>query len=412
MASAGKRVLMLIENQPYPQDIRVCQEAITLVTSGYQVTVISRRSPKQPLHEKINGVYVFRYPSPPDGRGILGYLWEYSFSLISTFLISLFVCWHPGFDIIHAANPPDTAVFIAMFFKLLGKRFVFDHHDLAPEMFNIRFTSKNSRFLYRTQEWLEILSCHYADHVIATNQSYKVMEIFRDKVPEDRITIVRNGPSLDRLQPVEADMSLKNKASTILGFVGVMAYQDGLDYLLRALHSLMIDLGRSDFFCVIIGKGDSIASLKALSTQLGLDNHVWFTGYIPDADLICYLSTVDICLDPDPSNPFNDRCTMVKMMEYMAMGKPIVAFDLPEHRVTAQEAALYARPNEELDFARQIVTLMDNSNLRESMGKFGKNRVDRELAWSHQEKHLQEAYAKISDKKPQAKSLEKMPINE
>jgi glycosyltransferase involved in cell wall biosynthesis len=196
---------------------------------------------------------------------------------------------------------------------------------------------------------LEILSCRVASRVIATNESYKSMEIQRGKIPAERVTIVRNGPDLGRMILSESDPVLRQRGNAILGYIGNIGYQDGLDYLLRALHHLITELGREDFYCVIIGKGVAVPSLKELTLTLGLQDHVWFTGFIPDADMLRYLSTADICVDPDPSNPFNDRCTMIKIMEYMALSKPIVAFDLPEHRVSAGESALYACPNEELD---------------------------------------------------------------
>ena len=394
-ASAGKRVLMWLENNPYPGDPRVRQEAEVLVSSGYQVSVICPASPKQPWREKIDGVYVIRYPAPPAANSFLGYLWEYGYSFLASFVLSLLVSFHPGFDVIHAANPPDTAVFIAAFYKLFGKRFVYDHHDLAPEMYWARFGGKGNRFVHQMLIQLEKLSCRLADHVIATNESYKTVEMQRGRVPEERITIVRNGPDLDLLKPGEPAPNLFQKGEVIIGFAGTMGIQDGVDYLLRALHCLLKDLGRTDFYCVMIGKGIAWISLQALATDLDLNEHVWFTGYIPDADLIKYLSTVDICVDPDPSNPFNNRCTMIKMMEYMAFGKPIVAFDLPEHRVTAQDAALYARPNDELDFARQIVALMDDPERRRFMGQQGRERVEKELAWSYQKEFLLDMYAKL-----------------
>jgi glycosyltransferase involved in cell wall biosynthesis len=395
MAFAGKRVLMWLENLPYPRDIRVRQEADALVASGYQVSVICPAGPKQPWRERIAGVYVFRYPAPPAANSFLGYIWEYGYSLLASFVLSLLVSIHPGFDVIHAANPPDTAVIIAAFYKIFGKRFVYDHHDLMPEMYWERFGGKGNHFVHRVLIWLEKLSCRLADHVIATNQSYKTMEMQRGHVWEEHITIVRNGPALTKLQPVEPDPVLQEKGKIIIGFAGTMGYQDGVDYLLRALHHLEVDLGRKDYYCVIIGKGDAWASLNVLASRLGLQDRVWLTGFIPDADLLKYLSTADICVDPDPSNPFNDRCTMIKMMEYMALGKPIVAFDLPEHRVTAQNAALYARSNDELDFAQRISELMDDPGRRRKMGKFGRERVEKDLAWSHQKHCLLEAYAKL-----------------
>lgn len=391
-ASAGRRVLMLLENGPYSEDARVPGEATALVSAGYEVSVICPSGPQQSWGEVLDGVHIYDFPSPPAADGFLGYLVEYGYSMVATFFISLVVCLREGFDIIHAHNPPDTFVFIAALYKLFGKPFVFDHHDLAPEMYRARFKDGGNGLVYEALVLLEKLSCRLADRVIATNESYKAMEMERGKVPEERITIVRNGPDPERLQPVEPDPVLRQRANTILGYVGSMGPQDGVDYLLRALGYLVYDLGRQHILCVIVGKGEMLPELKALAKELHIEEYVWFTGWIPDEDLIRYLSTTDICVDPDPSNAFTDRSTMVKVMEYMALGKPIVAFDLPEHRVTAQDAAVYARPNDELDFAQQIASLMDDPERRKKMGEKGRERIEKELAWSHQEKFLLEAY--------------------
>lgn len=391
-AYAGKRVLMLIENSTYPIDVRVRQESLTLASAGYQVSVICQRGFNQPWREIIKSVAVYRYPAPYQGKGLLSFAVEYSYSFVATFLVSLFVWADRGFDIIHTANPPDTAVFLALFYRLFGKKFVFDHHDLAPDMYLARSNQKGSRLVYKTLLWMERVSFRFAHHVIATNQSYKNIAIQRGHVPEERITIVRNGPALDRLVLVEPDPELRKKGAVIIGYVGVLGIQDGLDYLLRALHQLMTVLGRSDFFCVIIGRGGALNDLKVQAAQLSLEQHVWFTGFIPDADMIRYLSTIDIAVDPDPSNSFNDRCTMIKMMEYMALKKSIVAFDLLEHRVTARDAALYAQPNNELDFAKQILKLMNDPDRRKKMGEIGRERVENELAWQFQAKRLLDAY--------------------
>jgi glycosyltransferase involved in cell wall biosynthesis len=207
---------------------------------------------------------------------------------------------------------------------------------------------------------------------------------------------VRNGPDLKRVRPAPEDARLRARASTIVGYVGTLGYQDGVDYLIRAIHRMVHDLGRKDVLCVIIGRGDAAEELAELTRSLDLENHVWLTGYVTDQEMLSYLSTADICADPAPSNPFNDRSTMIKMMEYMALGKPIVAFDLLEHRNTASDAALYARPNDELDFARQISSLMDDSIKRHSMGRIGRKRIEKELAWHHQAKYLLRAYESLS----------------
>ncbi|MCB0197562.1 MAG: glycosyltransferase family 4 protein [Anaerolineae bacterium] len=405
-SSAGKRVLMLLENNAYPQDGRVRREATTLIAAGYQVSVISPKDIQieQPWREIVDEVRVYRYPMPPAANGFLGYIWEYSYSMVAMFILSWLVSYREGFDIIHAHNPPDTLVLIAAFYKLMGKRFVFDHHDLGPELYYYgRFGGNSNRFVYRVLIWFEQLSCQLADRVIATNESYKAIEMERGKVQENQITIVRNGPDLDRLRLMAPDPVLRRKADIIIGYVGELSFQDGLDYLLRALHHLIYDIGRLDFYCAIIGDGDALDSLKQMAVELNIDEYIWFTGWLSGSELVRCLSTIDVGVSPDPSNPYNDRCTMIKISEYMALGKPIVVFDLPEHRVTAQAAAVYARPNDELDFARQIILLMDDQERRQKMGQLGRERIETKLAWSYQEKHLLEAYEVLD--LPREKSL-------
>lgn len=390
-ASVCKHVLMLLENNPYPQDGRVRREAISLVSAGYQVSVICPARSGQPRHETISDVRVYRYPAPPEANGSLGYFWEYGYSMAATFVISLLIFLRDGFDVVHTHNPPDTLALIAGFYKLLGKRFVYDHHDLAPEMYQALFEDGSER-LHSLLIWFERLSCRLADHVIATNQSYRAIEMQRGEVAADRITIVRNGPDLNRLKMVEPDPVLRRRGKTTLCYVGDMGYHDGVDYLLRALQHLVRDMDRTDFLCVLVGAGDAWSGMKSLSEELGLADYVLFTGRVDQSQVARYLSSADICVAPEPSNSYNDRSTMIKVMEYMALGKPIVAFDLPEHRFTAQAGAMYARPNDELDFAGKMAFLMDNPEQRRKMGQAGRERVERGLAWRYQEKHLLAAY--------------------
>jgi len=397
---------MLLENNPYPQDPRVTWEARALAAAGYHVSVICPVGGQQPWHEALDGVQVYRFPAPPPVNGFLGYIWEYGYSMLAMYLVSLLVFIREGFDIVHTANPPDTLVFIAAFYKLLGKWFVYDHHDLAPEMYYARFGGKGNRPVYRILLLLERISCQIADHVITTNQSYKTVEMQRDHVLEERITVVRNGPAMrsGQLETSHLGRQLQGE-KTIIGYVGVLGFQDGVDYLLRALHHLVSDLGRTDFLCIIVGDGDAYTSLKLLATKLGLDENVQFTGWVSDVDdITSYLSTADICVVPDPSNPYHDRSTMVKMMEYMALGKPIVAFDLLEHRVTAHLAAVYARPNDEFDFAKKIAWLMDDPERRKRVGQVGRERIEAGLARSYQEKYLLEAYKSLTRGLPSRRS--------
>jgi glycosyltransferase involved in cell wall biosynthesis len=297
--------------------------------------------------------------------------------------------------VIHAHNPPDMLVLLAACYKPLGVQFVFDQHDLSPEMYDVRFGGKGSPAIRWLLSLFERLSLRLADHVIATNQSYKAVAMERGGLPDTRVSVVRNGPDLRRVRPVEPDPALRAKGAMILGYVGQMGVHDGIDYLLRAIRHLVVDLRRAEAYCVIIGSGEMWEELRAMAASLGIERHIWFTGRVSDDELVRYLSTADICLDPDPLNPFNDRSTMIKMLEYMALGKPIVAFDLTEHRVSAQGAALYARPNDELDFARRIAELMDDPEQRERMGALGRARVEQELAWDHSVPGLLRVYQEL-----------------
>ncbi len=391
----ARRILMLLENHPYPQDSRVRQEAAALVSAGYQVSVIAPAGARQRWHEIHDSVSVYRYPMPPNANGLLGYVLEYGCAMIASFFLSLLVFIREGFDVLHAHNPPDTFVFLAAFYKLFGKRFVFDHHDLAPEMYYARFPGRGNRLLHGMLLWCERLSYRLSDRAITTNGSYKALASERHGIPAKRITVVRNGPALDRLRPTEPIAELRQKAPIIIGYAGTMGVQDGVDYLLRALHHLVNDMQRKDFFCVLVGDGDAMDSLQSLATQLQLTEHLLFTSWVEPAAVPRYLSTADICVAPEPSNPYNDRSTMIKIMEYMAMAKPIVAFDLPEHHVSARTAAVYVPGNDEMAFAQALAQLMDDPARRQVMGSAGRQRVEDTLAWRHSAPHLLSAYQAV-----------------
>jgi len=394
-ASAGKRILMLLENSCYPDDIRVLREALSLVDFGYAVTVIAPRGKREAWHETLQGVRVYRYPRPKEAESGLGYLWEYGVSMFWTFWLTVWILVRHGFDVIHSHSPPDLYVLIAICYWPLGKKFVFDHHDISPEMYIARFQVKGNPWIVSALTFFEGLSCRCAKHVITVNESYKQLVMDRHSIPASKLTVVRNGPSFDRLYLVEPDADIRARGQTVLGYVGVMGFQDGIDSLIRALHKLKTELGRNDFYCILIGKGASLGYLKQLTRELQLEEHIMFTGFVSHEDLLKYLSTTDICIAPDPYNPFNDRSTMIKVMEYMTLSKPIVAYRLVEHQVTAQAAALYADVSDELDLARKIAELMDDPQRRQEMGALGRARVEQVLAWQHQEQHLRSAYDKV-----------------
>lgn len=389
------RVLMLLENNAYPHDTRVRQEALALRAAGFEVTVISPKPEGEPWAETIDGVRAYRYPAPRQGTGFLGYAWEYSYSFVASAALSLQVLLRHGFDVVHTHNPPDTFFLLAGFYKLLGKRFIFDHHDLSPEMYWELFRGGGSRSVQRVLLMLERQSFRLADHVIATNESYREIAMERGGVPAERITVVRNGPDLERFTLRDAPACERADGVTLLGYLGEMGFQDGVDYLLRALGRLVRDLGREDFHCFLIGDGPARSELEELADELGLRGCVTFTGFLGGEELIGCLAAIDVGLCPEPKNDYTDRSTMVKLAEYMALAKPVVAFDLREHRHTAGEAALYATPNDELGFARCVERLMDDPDLRRRLGGCGRRRVETRFAWRHSAAALLRAYEAV-----------------
>jgi glycosyltransferase involved in cell wall biosynthesis len=399
----------------YPDDGRPFREVRGLVDAGYQVTVICGLARRRPRREVMDGVSVYRFQNPfldqaarmqvsaaskRDRRlrpkGLLGYVLGWGVSTVAALFHSVRVLRRPGFDVVHVHNPPDTLAPLAAVYKLFGKRIVYDHHDLAPDMYYARSKGGGRPFVHRILLALEKRSCRAADHVITTNNSYRIVEIERGGISSDRITIVRNGPDLAQLQAVEPDPRVREWATWIIGYVGVMGVQDGVDHLLRAVHHLIADLGKADCLCILVGAGNAWDDLQRLSAELDLGGHVRFTGWLSRADAMRTIASVDVGVEPAPSNPYNDRSTMVKVMEYMALGKPVVAYDLPENRFTAQAAALYASPNSEIELARAIATLLDDPERGASMGAFGRMRVEQELSWEHSVQQLLKAYREIA----------------
>jgi glycosyltransferase involved in cell wall biosynthesis len=388
------RVLLIVENNPYPQDIRVYQEAQALKENNYSVSVICPAKKDQRRREHIEGIHVFRYPISPVPNNYLGYFMEYGWALIAILFTSLLVWISPGFDIVHIANPPDILILIGIIYKAFGKRLIYDHHDLVPELFQARFAGKSPHILHTILTIFEGLSCQYANHIITVNESHKALEIQRCGVKAEKITVVRNGPQkfLGQAEPMP-DIRIDEKITLV--YAGIIGFQDGVDHLLHALRYIVYDLGREDFHCVIVGDGDALPYIKSLTTELKLDQYVTMTGWLEHAVVARYLRSADICVAPEPANPYNIRITAIKIMEYMAAGKPIVAFDLPEHRVSAGKGAVYAHPNDDEDFARYIIALMDDPDQRRTMGQYNIKRIKEELAWEHQAKLLIKAYEKL-----------------
>jgi glycosyltransferase involved in cell wall biosynthesis len=391
MSQAQRGVLILVENLPSPFDRRVWQEAGALRDAGYAVSIICPTGKGyEKTFEVIEDIHIWRYRLPAEASGALGYVLEYGAALVFSFVLSLRVLFKRGFDVVHACNPPDLFFLIGAFYRLFGKKFVFDHHDANPELYEAKFGRRDA--LWRLMVWLEKATFRSADISIATNQSYRRIAIERGAMAPEKVFVVRSGPSLERLKiqaPVEA---LKKGRRYLVGYVGVMGRQEGIDYLLRAAAHLVLELQRSDVQFGLVGGGTSLDEMKRLAHDLGIADYVTFTGRVSDGALLAMLNTADVCVNPDVANEMNDISTMNKVMEYMALGKPMVQFDLTEGRFSAQEASLYARRNDPVDLALKIAELLDDPARRAAMGAYGRRRVEHELEWRYEAPKLLRAY--------------------
>ncbi|MGQ0836559.1 MAG: glycosyltransferase family 4 protein [Gammaproteobacteria bacterium] len=400
----GRRVLIIVENLPCPFDRRVWQEARTLAAAGYRVSIICPKGRGyDAAFEEIQGIAIYRHSLPVEASGALGYFFEYSCALIAQFVLSLRVLARQGFDVIHACNPPDTIFLIGRLYRILGKKFLFDHHDISPELYEAKFGRRD--FGYRLMLALERWTFRTADVSIATNESYRRIAIERGGMSPERVFVVRSGPDLRRMRIVPPDAALKRRRRYLVGYVGVMGRQEGIDLLLDAVRHIVHERRRTDIQFGLVGGGTELAAMRALARELEVADYVTFTGRVPDEQLLAMLNTADVCVNPDIANEMNDKSTMNKIMEYMALGKPIVQFDLTEGRVSAQDASVYARHNDPLDFARLILELLDDEERRKHMGEIGRRRVTDSLSWEHEAPRLLRAYRMLFEE-PVAAALQ------
>ncbi len=391
----GRRVLIVVENLPCPFDRRVMQEARTLAGNGYAVSIICPKAPGyEKSFERIDGIDIHRHFLPREADGALGYALEYSVALVMEFWLSLKVLFGRGFDVLHACNPPDTIFLIGGFYKLFGKKFVFDHHDINPELYEAKFGKRG--FGHRLLSWLERRTFRTADMVISTNESYRQIALTRGSVKPRDVFVVRSGPDLTRMKQVPANPALKKGRRHLVGYVGVMGKQEGIDLLLRAVQLIVRQHGRTDIQFGLVGGGTELPAMRQLAKDLGVEEYVTFTGRVPDFELLEMLNTADICVNPDRANTMNDRSTMNKVMEYMALGKPLVQFDLTEGRVSAGEASWYARPNDVADLAQKLMDLLADENQRIHMSAVGRERIEHVLSWQHEAPRLLAAYEHLT----------------
>lgn len=391
-------VLIIVENLTVPLDRRVWQEAKALTRAGYTVSVACPKGGVyQESYELREGVHIFRHPLPIEAEGIMGYLIEYIWSWCAELYLAIKAYRKVGFSVIQACNPPDTIFLIGLLFRFFCKtKFVFDHHDPFSALFEVKFPGK--KMLNWLPKMAERYSLHSADQIISTSEELRKLAIHEHGVSADKIQIVRSGLDLKRMPQVEARPELKRGRKYLALYVGVMGVQDGLDLLLYAAAHMVHTLGRTDVSFALAGGGTEMPALQKLCTELKLDDHVTFTGYLEGATFLEYFATADVGLCPDPKNVFNDKLSMNKVLEYMAFGVPVVQFDLNEGRFIAQEASVYAAENDPKKFAEETLRLLDNPELRSEMGRIGRARIAASFAWDQQEKLYVETYNRLMNK--------------
>ena len=388
-----RKILIIVENLPVPFDTRVWQEATTLVDNGYTVSVICPVGKGyEKREETINGVHIFRHPLPPEGNGVLGYFREYGSALKEELRLAKRVYREIGFDVIHGCNPPDNIFLIASHFKKYGVKYVFDHHDICPELFETKFGNKKN-ILYKSMVLLERMTYKHCTFAFVTNESYRKIAIERDHMPPEKVIVLRSGPRLERMCILPPDPSIRRGYPYMVGYLGVIGKQEGVEFILEA--AKYTKEHENNVFWGIVGGGPQLPELKKQARAMGLEDCVEFTGRVPDDIMLKYLNTADVCVNSDTYNAMNDKSTMNKVLEYMALGKPIVQFDLTEGRYSAQEASLYAKRNDAIDLAEKIQTLLSDPALRERMGCFGRERIVNDLCWDKTSRALLEGYEKF-----------------
>ena len=399
-----RRVLIVVENLPVPLDRRVWLEAMALQAAGYQVSVIcptGRGWDKR--HEVIDDIHIYRYPAPPEAHsGALAYAREYLLSLWHWFALARVVWRERGFDVLQGCNPPDLIFVLALWYRLWGVSYLFDHHDVCPELFEAKFGKRG--LLYKIMLLWERLTFATARVSMATNESFRRIAISRGKMAPEDVFVVRSAPQVASFIPGPGNPEYRHGAATVLGYVGVIGQQEGMDLLVLAVEHLVHKLGpkdprMADLHVVIVGFGPALADMQRDVAARGLAGHFSFAGALYAEGLLAALNAVDIGVSPDPRNAMNDISTMNKVMEYMTLEKPVVQFDLTEGRASAGEASLYARANDPLDFAAKIADLIADPARGQAMGRAGRLRVLERLSWDHSVPHLLAAYDRVFAKR-------------
>jgi glycosyltransferase involved in cell wall biosynthesis len=392
-----RRILIIVENLSVPFDRRVWRECMALVAAGYQVSVISPKgiTTDGTKRERIHGISIYRYRIYQSSGGLFSYIIEYGTALIMTAWLATVVFLREGFDVIQICNPPDLLVLVALPFKVFGKRIVFDQHDLSPEIYEMQAGVGKGSLVLRILLFCEKLTYAWADVVMVVNEGCRKIALGRGGKSDQDVFIVRNAPTVESFENARPNRALRQGAKYLISYVGMMGPQEGIDILLRGVQHLAIGHKRNDFHALIMGSGTVFGAMKQYAKELGIERRITFTGHVNYDQVMEGIASADVCLCPDPKTPLNDKCSLVKVVEYMSVGRPLVAFDLEEVRNSAGDAALYAKPNDEKDFAAKINLLLDAPNLRESMSRVGRERVAKFLTWEHSKEALYAAYDKV-----------------
>lgn len=393
----GSHIVIILEDMPIPLDTRVWQEARSLKNAGADVSIISPKSKVYNMRfENLDGINIHRHPLPFEAKRAHGFLMEYGIALFFQFILLIKIYFRKRFHVIQGCTPPDLIFVPALPFKLFGVKYIYDHHDLNPELYLAKFNKKN--FIYRLLLFIERQNFRFADYSIAMNESYKKVAVARGKMDEDKVVIIRSGPDLNRIKLQPGNPVHKHSKKFLVGYLGVISEQDCLDVFVRVVN--LISNLRKDVHFAVVGGGPDLSRIKEMAKELHVENCITFYGMLTNNLLLLeILNTFDVCVNTDLSNDYNDRGTTLKLMEYMAAKKPVVQFDLKEGKYSAGEASLYAENNNETDFAEKIIYLLDNPELRKRMGELGYKRITEELAWQHEEKKYIKLFQTLAEPK-------------
>ena len=392
------RVLILVQNLPVPFDRRVWQEALALAAAGYEVHVICPRTEDYPARrDLVSGIHIHRYSPGPEARRTAAYLVEYAIAISAQLRLAIGIRLRHRIDVVHICNPPDLLFLAALPLVASGARLMYDHHDATPELM-IAKGRRPGDWLVRAVTLFERLTYRFCRVSIETNDSFRDIALSRGGMRPEDVFVVRSAPRVERFTHAVPNDEWRRGRKHLVGYVGIMGLQDGVDYLIDAASMIIRDWGRDDIQFVLVGDGPEAPRLRKRVESLGLGGQVEFTGLVTsDEELGAVLSTADVCVSPDEANGMNDISTMNKIMEYMALSKPIVQFDLHEGRVSAGEASLYAARNDVSSLAEGIVRLVDDAELRAQLGAIGHQRLVTTLSWEQQIPALLAAYRRVLD---------------